>query len=136
MRSGVPTTRARATWLPAPRVSLVPREEPSMEAQDPQIGTTLKDKWRLDALIGRGGMATVYAATHRNGKRVAVKVLNPELSRNAGVRERFVREGYLANRVGRGAVAALDDDVEDGSVFLVMELLEGETLERLRERQP
>ena len=107
-----------------------------MDGQETLVGSTLKDKWRLDALIGRGGMAAVYAATHRNGSRVAVKVLHPEFSRNAGVRERFVREGYLANRVGRGAVAALDDDVaDDGSAFLVMELLDGETLEDLRERQ-
>jgi serine/threonine-protein kinase len=106
-----------------------------MNAQDSLIGTTLKGKWRLDARIGRGGMATVYAATHRNGKRVAVKVLHPELSRDSAVRERFVREGYLANRVGRGAVSVDDDDVTDeGSAFLVMELLEGETLDHLRER--
>jgi eukaryotic-like serine/threonine-protein kinase len=105
--------------------------------QDPRIGTVLKDKWRIDALLGAGGMATVYAATHRNGKRVAVKVLRPELSREAAVRERFVREGYLANKVGRGAVTVDDDDVtEDGAAFLVMELLDGETLEARRERSP
>ena len=75
-----------------------------MDQGDPRIGTVLKGKWRLDARLGVGGMATVYAATHRNGKRVAVKVLHPELSRDAGVRERFVREGYVANKVGRGAV--------------------------------
>jgi eukaryotic-like serine/threonine-protein kinase len=104
---------------------------------DPRIGTTLKDKWRIDAALGAGGMATVYAATHRNGKRVAIKLLHPELGRQAGVRERFVREGYLANKVGHGAVTVDDDDVtEDGAAFLVMELLEGETLEGRRERSP
>jgi serine/threonine-protein kinase len=104
---------------------------------DPRIGTTLKGKWRLDAVLGRGGMATVYAATHRNGKRVAVKMLHPELSIDRSVRERFVREGYLANSVGRGAVTVDDDDVtDDDAAFLVMELLEGETLEARRERFP
>ncbi len=108
-----------------------------MDPIDPRIGTVLKGKWRLDAQLGAGGMATVYAATHRNGKRVAVKVLHPELSRDQVIRERFVREGYLANKVGRGAVSVDDDDVtEDGAVFLVMELLEGETLEARRERSP
>jgi serine/threonine-protein kinase len=108
-----------------------------MDERGARIGTMLKDKWRIDALLGVGGMATVYAATHRNGKRVAVKMLHPELSRDPSVRERFVREGYVANRVGKGAVTVDDDDVaEDGAAFLVMELLEGETLEGRRERSP
>ena len=77
-------------------------------------GVVLKDKWRIDALLGEGGMAAVYAATHRNGKRVAVKVLHPHLASIPEVRERFLREGYLANRVEHpGAVGVLDDDVTD-----------------------
>jgi serine/threonine-protein kinase len=97
-----------------------------------RIGTLLKDKWRLDRLLGIGGMACVYAATHRNKKRAAIKMLHPELSADAALRERFLREGYVANSVGhRGAVTVDDDDVaEDGSAFIVMELLDGETLEQ------
>ncbi|HXT21074.1 MAG TPA: protein kinase, partial [Thermoanaerobaculia bacterium] len=82
-------------------------------------------------------MAAVYSATHRNGKRVALKMLHTELSTNTEVRQRFVDEGYAANRVGHpGAVSVIDDDVsEDGSAFLVMDLLEGETVEtRLNRR--
>jgi serine/threonine protein kinase len=102
-----------------------------------RVGHVLKGKWRLDQLLGIGGMAVVYAATHRNGNRVAVKVLHAELARNADVNARFLREGYLANSVDHaGAVSVIDDDVgEDGSVFLVMELLEGETIERRWERK-
>jgi serine/threonine protein kinase len=76
-------------------------------------------------------MAAVYAATHRNGKRVAVKMLHPELSRDGEARRRFVDEGYVANRVGHpGVVSILDDDIaRDGAAFLVMDLLEGETLD-------
>lgn len=97
-----------------------------------RIGSVIKDKWRLDRLLGVGGMACVYAATHRNKKRAAVKMLHKELSSDSSVRERFLREGYLANSVGhRGAVAVDDDDIaEDGSAFIVMELLDGETLEQ------
>jgi serine/threonine-protein kinase len=82
-------------------------------------------------------MAAVYAATHRNGKRVALKMLHSELSTNTEVRQRFVDEGYAANRVGHpGAVSVIDDDVsEDGSAFLVMDLLEGETLENRLHRR-
>jgi serine/threonine-protein kinase len=104
---------------------------------DQRIGTTVKGKWRIDARLGAGGMATVYAATHRNGKRVAIKILHAELSAIPEVRARFLREGYAANAVGhRGAVTVDDDDVaEDGAAFLVMELLEGETLEARRHRR-
>ena len=102
-----------------------------------RLGTLVKEKWRLDRLIGTGGMAAVYAATHRNGKRVAIKMLHPELARSTDVRTRFLREGYLANKVEHdGVVSIADDDfTDDGTVFLVMELLEGETLERRWERK-
>jgi serine/threonine-protein kinase len=101
-----------------------------------RVGRVLRDKWRLDALIGVGGMAAVYAATHRNGSRAAVKLLHTELSLNDQVRSRFLREGYVANAVDHeGAVKVLDDDIaEDGSLFLVSELLDGETLEDRRLR--
>jgi eukaryotic-like serine/threonine-protein kinase len=81
-------------------------------------------------------MATVYAATHRNGNRAALKVLHEQLSREEDTRARFLREGYVANAVGHpGVVHVLDDDVsESGAVFLVLELLEGESIETRRLR--
>ena len=101
------------------------------------IGTVLGGKWTLDALIGMGGMASVYAATHRNGRRAAIKLLNDEFSRITEVRDRFLREGYVANHIGHpGVVSILDDDTTDsGQVFLVMELLEGDSfLARIQNR--
>jgi serine/threonine-protein kinase len=111
--------------------------DPVAERARQRVGITLKEKWRLDDLVGVGGMAAVYSATHRNGKRVAVKMLHTELSIDPEVRQRFLREGYLANKVDHpGAVAVLDDDTsEDGAAFLVMELLEGETLAHRFERK-
>jgi serine/threonine-protein kinase len=101
-----------------------------------RVGTLLRNKWRLDELLGVGGMAAVYAATHRNGARAAVKVLHVELTTSVEARRRFAREGYVANAVAHeGVVRVLDDDVsEDGAIFLVTELLAGETLEQRRER--
>ncbi len=101
-----------------------------------RIGKVLREKWRIDGLLGVGGMAAVYLATHRNGARVAVKMLHAELSNNAQVQGRFRREGRVANAVGHeGVVKIIDDDTaEDGSAFLVMELLDGETLEERRVR--
>ncbi len=95
-------------------------------------GTLLRGKWRLERFLGRGGMSSVYAATHRNGMRGAIKVLHRELNDNTVIKTRFLREGYVANKVDHpGAVKVLDDDAtEDGLVFLVMELLEGETLKQ------
>jgi serine/threonine protein kinase len=97
-----------------------------------RVGAMVKDKWRLEALLGAGGTACVYSAVHRNGRRVAIKVLHPQLSASSSLVTRFLREGYLANKVGHpNAVAVLDDDrTDDGAVFLVMELLEGHSLER------
>ena len=99
-------------------------------------GTVLRGKYRLDSVLGVGGMAVVYAATHRNKKRFAVKMLHRELSLHPEIRARFLREGYAANSVEHpDAVAVLDDDVdEEGAAFLVMELLDGETAEELSER--
>jgi serine/threonine protein kinase len=102
-----------------------------------RIGTVLCGKYRVERVLGVGGMAVVYAATHRNQKRVAVKMLHPELAIHGEIRARFLREGYAANTVDHpGAVAVLDDDVaEDGAAFLVMERLEGEEVDRLWEQR-
>jgi serine/threonine-protein kinase len=116
----------------------------SDETQDPRavaqrrVGQTLNNKWHIDRVLDLGGMGVVFAATHRNGKRVAIKMLHPLVAKNAQLRERFLREGYVANKVvHRGAVQILDDDTtDDGAVFIVMELLDGEALDRWMARAP
>jgi serine/threonine protein kinase len=102
-----------------------------------RVGQTIQKKWRLDGLLGTGGMAAVYAATHRNGSHAALKIMHRELSTDPVIRERFLREGYVANKVDHpGRVAILDDDVtENDEPFLVMELLEGETVQQLWKRK-
>jgi protein-disulfide isomerase len=98
-----------------------------------RVGRTLCQRYTLERLLAIGGSAAIYGGSHRNGNRVAVKVLHAELSASKEVRERFVREAYVANRVDHpGAIRILDDDTtEDGIVFLVMDLLEGQTLEQM-----
>jgi hypothetical protein len=112
------------------------QDDPHASRARVRIGTVLQDKWKLDALLGIGGMAAVYAATHRNGKRVAVKMLHSEFNHDDEVRTRFLQEGYAANTIQHdGAVSVLDDDLApDGSAFIVMEMLEGETVEQRWER--
>ena len=100
-----------------------------MGAHGYDTGSVVKDKYRLDRKLGVGGMATVFAATHlRNGSRAALKVLHGELRTNIAARDGFFAEGRLANSVGHsGVVRILDDEIDDdGTAFLVMELLEGE----------
>jgi len=115
-------------------------EEELLVAASRRVGAVLHGKYHIDAVLGVGGMATVYAATHRNRKRFAIKILHPEYSVRRDVRARFVREGYVANSVGHpGAVVVIDDDVDEtGSAFLVMELLDGVTVDHLLtpERKP
>jgi serine/threonine protein kinase len=100
-----------------------------------RVGETLNGKWKLERLLGVGGMGAVYSGLHRNGARAAVKVLHAKLAKHEGVRARFLREGYAANRVEHPSIIkVLDDDVvvggqSDGTAYLVMELLLGESLE-------
>ena len=99
-----------------------------------RLGQRVLGKWRLDAVIGVGGMAAVFEATHQNGNRVAIKILHPDLAGFDDIRERFLSEGYAANRVAHPGVVTVRDEgtTEDGAVFLVMDLLRGQTLaERL-----
>ena len=127
------------TWARAKKPPVEPELDDDIPLEviaEARIGSVLCGKYRLDQLLGVGGTAAVYRATHRNSRRFAIKLLHPQLSFNTQVRVRFQREGWLANSVAhRGVVAALDDDIaEDGSAFLVMELLDGKSVESLWNR--
>jgi serine/threonine protein kinase len=95
------------------------------------IGSTLVDRYRVDKVIGRGGMGVVLAATHLKLQRpVAIKMMHPMLSRDATIMKRFHQEARAAASVGSDGVVEVsdfDDDPEHGP-FLVMELLRGESL--------
>jgi len=95
-----------------------------------RVGTHVRGKWRLDALLGVGGMAAVYAATHKMGRRDALKILHRHVAVSKELRARFEQEANAVSRLGHpDVVQVLDTDVaEDGSPFLVMELLDGESL--------
>ncbi|KYF77978.1 hypothetical protein BE17_45295 [Sorangium cellulosum] len=75
-------------------------------------------------------MAAVYEATHRIGRRCAIKILHPEIAVSKELRARFEQEALAVNQLGHpAAVNVIDIDTsEDGSPFLVMELLDGESL--------
>jgi serine/threonine-protein kinase len=101
-----------------------------------RLGSVLCGKWALERLLGVGGMAAVYAARHRIGTEVAIKMLHPELARSSELRSRFEREAQVSGKLKHpGAVEVRDVDVtEDGVPFMVMELLDGVSLStRLRD---
>jgi len=105
---------------------------------DPLIGVVLDDKYRLDELLGQGGMGAVYRATHLLIERpVAVKVLSQRLVTDESARERFRREARAAGRLQHTNAVAVTDfgETRDGLVYLVMELLEGRPLREVLARE-
>jgi serine/threonine-protein kinase len=98
-------------------------------------GAILRRKYRIERVLGRGGMGTVLEAVHLDlDRRVAIKVLHQELLDKADLVERFVREGRAASRIeGEHVARVFDvDRLEDETPFLVMELLDGQDLSFVR----
>lgn len=99
-----------------------------------RVGTTIAGKWRVERVLGSGSLAAAYEAVHRNGARVALKIIHRAHCSDENVLERFFQEARLANGVEHPGVERILDDgaTEDGCAFLVMELLEGRSMERWR----
>src|SRR3954462_6153247 len=98
-----------------------------------EIGTEFAG-YRIEQLIGRGGMALVYRATQldHTGRTVALKVIAPEHSENAEFRERFIREARLAAAIEHPNVIPINEAREhDGLLFLSMMYVEGTDLHEL-----
>jgi serine/threonine protein kinase/ankyrin repeat protein len=107
------------------------------------IGRLLDGKYRLEELCGRGGMGAVYRATHvGTGRRVAVKVIAPELAGNREFIERFRREAKTIGRLRHPNIVNVTDfgitgENEHRLAYLVMEYLEGVTLAvKLKDKRP
>lgn len=106
--------------------------------QDPRIGTTLGGRYLIESVLGEGGMATVYRARHRLVDRAcAVKIMNESLAGNKTIRERFRREAKATQKLAHPNIIEIFDQGEtaDGSLYLVMELLDGETLADVLDRK-
>ena len=96
-------------------------------------GELIGNKYRLERLLGQGGMGVVYAARNTaTGKRVAIKCLHREVADNSEAAQRFMREAKASARVRHPNVVDVYDIVtEAGALYLVMELLDGEPLSSL-----
>jgi eukaryotic-like serine/threonine-protein kinase len=87
--------------------------------------------YKIVRVLGEGGMGTVYLAEHPMiGKRVAVKMLRPDLSTDPGLVSRFFQEAKAVNEIRHPNIVDISDfgHTEDGSVYFVMELMEGQSL--------
>ena len=103
----------------------------------PGPGSVIADKYELEEQLGSGGMGAVWQAHHRVlDAKVAIKLLDPSLAKSASVRQRFLREGRAAAALRSAhVVQVLDFGVDDEMPFLVLELLQGESLDRRLHRE-
>lgn len=105
------------------------------EDYDPLLGQIIDDAYKLEARLGEGGMGTVYRCMDLNGsKQVAMKVLKADYLRDENIRRRFMDEArIIANLKHPNAVSMFDfGQMPDGNFYMIMELLQGESLaERL-----
>ena len=103
-----------------------------MGDQEPRlVGTIIGNKYRVDAELGRGGMGAVYRVTHLQvHKEFALKILHDRLTTNREAGVRFLKEAQAAGRIGHPAILDIYDvgEAADGTQFMVMELLRGESL--------
>ncbi len=100
------------------------------------VGSVIAGTYTIEGLIGKGGMGEVYLASHARlpGKKVAIKILHPDIA-DAEALARFRREAEIASRLGHPNIVEVHDwnQLEDGTPYLVLELLQGEALsDRLR----
>ena len=124
--------------MDTPRAMSEPRE-PSDSPPSSLVGQVISERYRVDAVLGTGGMGAVYRAEHLlMHKRVALKVLHPEMTRVPEVVARFEREAMAAAHIEHPNVASATDfgKLADGSFFLVLEFVEGMSLRDLLEHGP
>jgi serine/threonine-protein kinase len=113
-------------------------QKPKLPQVSLQVGDLIQDKYRIIRLIGQGGMGAVYEGQNQAiARRVAIKVLHGGLAAQAGVVERFEREAQAAGRIGNDHILEVLDmgHFPNGDRFMVMEYLEGETLEERVEKR-
>ncbi|MDY0000581.1 MAG: protein kinase, partial [Polyangia bacterium] len=113
---------------------------PDLPDRDPSalVGSVVADRYRILKLLGQGGMGVVYLAEHVViEKRVALKVLNEELTHSRDAVSRFIYEAKAASKIGHENIIDINDfgTTPEGGVFFVMEFLDGSDLADLLKDQ-
>ena len=128
--SGAPGSSAPVAAVRAPAAA--PKAVPvRVEPADPLLGQTLNNRFRIESKIGEGGFGAVYRGVQlATGRKVALKLLHPEMTTDDNLVARFRREGLvLCNLRDAHTITTYDfDQTADGMLYIAMELLEGKSL--------
>ena len=151
-RLELPVADTRSVAVEALRQEIVPRDrlaqvlEPSAPGapRTPQpaqmsgwVGRTINGVWRVDALLAQGGMGAVFRATHlSSGTAYALKIMLPDLANSADALARFEQEAHAASQLGHPGIVTTHElgRIDERTAYIVMDLLEGESLEARLQR--
>ncbi len=101
---------------------------------DPLLGKVIDDRYKVESVIGEGGMGKVYAVSHLRLERTfAMKVLRTELARDRSLADRFIQEAKATAAINHPSIITICDfgTIPDGAPYFVMEMLEGQTLAKV-----